>query len=186
MANNANAVPGGSATTETTQPPTTVEEALGGLTEASIKGVTDAGTRATLEEAYAFAKGVASVYLADPSDPDTAYLISKLTEIHVDLADAVGVAGDAAHLIEEAADRDAKATSYHIAVGHVAESQSTIDKHLSSVAYLLRGKLGAKNPALLQFGVTPLAPGGRRAKKATAGGTTPAGTAPTGTSTPTK
>jgi hypothetical protein len=68
-------------------------------------------------------------------------------------------------LIGQIADRDAKADAYHVAVGHVQDSQAEVGQHISSFALLLRGKLGPKNPTLTKFGVKPLVPG-KRAKAA--------------------
>lgn len=38
--------------------------------------------------------------------------------------------------------------------------------HISSARFILRGKFGPKSPELKNFAFAPLAPGGRRAKKA--------------------
>jgi hypothetical protein len=153
--------------------PATVAEALGGFTEEAIAKVDDVKLKASLEDARAFASGVAAVLLS--TDQEDEHLQEQLAKVQITMDDAVGMAADGVTLLEEIADRDDKADAYHIAVSHVQDTHAAVRQHLSSYTRLLQGKLGAKSQDLVRFGVKPLVPGHRAATKAK---TVPKGTPP--------
>jgi hypothetical protein len=137
---------------------TLVGEAPFGLKPESIAAVKDFTTRKTLEQAHAFARGLADVLQEAPSEGATRPLTKELTSAGFSLADAEQIAAEGVALIAVMEERDRRADAFHAAVRHAGDSERALYDRLSSLARLLRTKLGPSSPALVSFGV-PVAEG---------------------------
>lgn len=135
--------------------PDAADAALGEFTTESISLVKDFTARKTLEQAHAFAHGLAEIFLAPLDDPGAADLAQKLASVGLTLADADQIAEEGVALMEMMAERDRRAQAFHAAVLAASEGERTLYERLSSFAALLRQRLGSRAPSLSQFGVPP-------------------------------
>jgi hypothetical protein len=135
--------------------PLPADQALGEFTSESIALVRDFTARKTLEQAHVFAHGLAEVFLAGPSEIDDDDLAQKLAAVGISLADAEQIAGEGVALVRMMNERDRCAELLHAAVLAASEGERMLYERLSSFAGLLRNRLGARAPALVQFGVPP-------------------------------
>ena len=139
-------------------PTTHAGEAPRGLTTASIAAVKDFTARKTLEQAYAFTRGLVNALPAASRDEETRPLALALDSAGISLADAEQIAAEALALIAVMEERDRRAEAFHAAVRDAGESERALYDRLSSFARLLRMNLGPSSPALAGFGV-PIAEG---------------------------
>lgn len=137
-----------------------VGEAPFGLAPGSISAVKDFTARKTLEQAHAFARGLADVLRGAPreEEEETQPLSRALQSAGVGLADAEQVAAEAIALIAVLEERDRRAEAFQAAVRSAGESERALYDRLSSFARLLRASLGPSSPLLVSFGV-PIAEG---------------------------
>ena len=134
-------------------------EAPSGLAPESIASVRDFTARKTLEQAHAFARGLADVLRDAPREgEETRPLAHALRSAGVGLADAEQVAAEAVALIAVLEERDRRAEAFQAAVRSAGESERALYDRLSSFARLLRTNLGPTSPLLASFGV-PVAEG---------------------------
>jgi hypothetical protein len=132
---------------------TLVGEALLGLTPESIASVKDFTARKTLEQAHAFARGLADVLHSAPRDGEPGALAQALISAGISLADAEQIAAEGVALIAVMEERDRRADAFHAAVRAAGDSERALYDRLSSFARLLRMKLGPSSPSLGSFGV---------------------------------
>jgi hypothetical protein len=137
---------------------TLVGEAPRGLTPESIAAVKDFTARKTLEQAHAFARGLAEVIYQAPREGEPGPLAQALTSAGISLADAEQIAAEGVALIAVMEERDRRADAFHAAVRAAGDSERALYDRLSSFARLLRMSLGPSSPALVSFGV-PIAEG---------------------------
>lgn len=133
-------------------------EAPRALTPASIAAVKDFTARKTLEQAYAFARGLANALPAASRDDETRPLALSLDSAGISLADAEQIAAEALALIAVMEERDRRAEAFHAAVRDASDGERALYDRLSSFARLLRVSLGPSSPSLASFGV-PVADG---------------------------
>lgn len=146
------------------------DEALDAFTLESIRPVRDFTARKTLEQAHAFATGLAGVARTAAGDDEARGLLAELARIGITPSDAELVAQQAIALMKTMADRDQKADVFHAAVKEAGQAERAMYERLASLARLLRGRLGARSPALATFGVPPDLPARTAADTAPAGG----------------
>jgi hypothetical protein len=132
----------------------------------SIRPVRDFTARKTLEQAHAFVEGLVRLFRAAEGDEDAAVLVGELSAVGITANDAEQVAAQAVALIELMADRDRKADVFHAAVREAGQGERAMYERLSTLARLLRLRLGASSPALAHFGVPPELSAEARAKTA--------------------
>ncbi len=137
---------------------TRVEEAPRGLTPESIAAVKDFTARKTLEQAYAFTRGLFDALDTAPRDGEPRPLALALNSAGISLADAEQIAAEGVALIAVMDERDRRAEAFHAAVRAAADSERALYDRLSSFARLLRMNLGPSSPSLISFGV-PVAEG---------------------------
>ena len=135
-----------------------VGEAPFGLAPGSIAAVKDFTARKTLEQAHAFARGLAGVLLDAPAGEETRPLAQALESAGVSLADAEQIAAEGVALIAVLEERDRRAEAFQAAVRSAGESERALYDRLSAFARLLRTNLGPSSPLLGSFGV-PVAEG---------------------------
>lgn len=139
-------------------PSTSVGEAPRGLTPESIAAVKDFTARKTLEQAYAFTRGLTGALHTSSRDEAPKALALALSSAGISLADAEQIAAEGAALIAAMAERDRRAEAFHAAVRAAGENERALYDRLSSFARLLRMSLGPSSPSLGSFGV-PIAEG---------------------------
>jgi hypothetical protein len=140
---------------------------LGAFTIETIRPVRDFTARKTLEQAHAFAAGLADVARAAEHDAEARRLLGELESVGISALDVERTANEALALIELMAERDRKADLFHAAVRAAGQAERTMYERLTSVGRLLRVKLGDRSPALARFGVpTDAAEDARRVKVA--------------------
>ena len=137
--------------------PALVGEAPLGLAPESIAAVKDFTARKTLEQAHAFARGLAGVLGGAPAE-ETRPLAQALESAGVSLADAEQIAAEGVALIAVLQERDRRAAALEAAVRCAGESERALYDRLSCFARLLRANLGPSSPLLASFGV-PIAEG---------------------------
>ena len=135
-------------------------ESPSGLAPESIASVKDFTARKTLEQAHAFARGLADVLRDAPREEEekTRPLAHALRSAGVSLADAEQIAAEGVALIAVLEERDRRAQALEAAVRSAGESERALYDRLSSFARLLRENLGPSSPLLVSFGV-PVAEG---------------------------
>jgi hypothetical protein len=132
--------------------------AASGLATDSIAAVKDFTARKTLEQAHAFARGLADALGGAPREGETKPLAHVLTSAGISLADAEQVAAEGSALIALMEERDRRAEAFQAAARAAGESERALYDRLSSFARLLRQSLGPSSPLLGSFGV-PIAEG---------------------------
>lgn len=137
---------------------TPAEEAHPGLTPQSIAAVKDFTARKTLEQAYAFTRGLTQALHTAPREGESSGLAQALDSAGISLADAQQIAAEGVALIAVMAERDRRAEAFHAAVRDAGDGERALYDRLSSFARLLRMKLGPSSPSLVSFGV-PIAEG---------------------------
>ena len=135
-----------------------MDEAPRGLTPESIAAVKDFTARKTLEQAYAFTRGLAGALHTTSRDEPPRALAVALDSAGLSLADAEQIAAEGLALIAVMAERDRRAEAFHAAVRAAGDSERALYDRLSSFARLLRVNLGPSSPSLVSFGV-PIAEG---------------------------
>lgn len=143
--------------------PDAVDQALGELTRESIAEVKDFTARKTLEQAHAFARGIAEVFLGEIDSADLGQLdradpieiAQRLAGVGLGPDDARQIAEEGVALMHLMAERERRAELFHATVIAARESERALYERLSSLGGLLRARLGPRAPALSQFGVPP-------------------------------
>jgi hypothetical protein len=128
-------------------------DAPGEFTLESIRPVRDFTARKTLEQAHAFAAGLAQIFT--DTDEGSRRVVRDLAGVGITAADAEQIAAQAMALIEVMADRDRKADVFHAAVREAGQGERAMYERLAGLARLLRLKLGNRSPMLARFGVPP-------------------------------
>jgi hypothetical protein len=139
---------------------------LGAFTLETIRPVRDFTARKTLEQAHAFAVGLADIARAAEHDAEARRMLGELESVGISALDVERTANEALALIELMAERDRKADLFHAAVRAAGQAERTMYERLASVGRLLRVKLGDRSPALACFGVPVDAEEARRVKSA--------------------
>ena len=133
--------------------PENEHEALGAFTLEAIRPVRDFTARKTLEQAHAFAAGLAELVREAEREPEARQLLDELEGVGVTVIDVERTAQDALSLLELMADRDRKADVFHAAVRAAGQAERAMNERINGVARLLRVTLGGGSSALSRFGV---------------------------------
>jgi hypothetical protein len=141
---------------------TTVDQALGPLTQQAVDDAGDATNKKYLTEARNIALGLATLILVS-TDPQDQAVVQILAKVNVGIDDVEQISGLAGTLITAAADRDAAEAAARAATARLEDARTKLHDTNTSFANLARSKLGAKSAALEKFGIKPI--GGRKGAK---------------------
>jgi hypothetical protein len=136
-------------------PASGADQACPRFTLESIRPVRDFTARKTLEQAHALVEGLVRVFHHAEGVEDAEILVRELSAVGITANDADQLAAQAVALIEAMADRDRKADVFHAAVREAGQGERAMYERLSTLARLLRVRLGPGSPALATFGVPP-------------------------------
>ncbi|MBS2026453.1 MAG: hypothetical protein JST54_00995 [Deltaproteobacteria bacterium] len=142
--------------------PTTVDQALGPLTQQAVDNATDATNKKYLSDARAIALGLVMMLIGD-TDPQDQAVVQLLADVNLGMRDVLALAALAGALISAASDRDAAEAAARAATAKLEAARTKLHDATTSFANLARGKLGPRSPALEKFGIKPL--GGRKGVK---------------------
>jgi len=142
--------------------PTTVDQAVGPLTQQAVDNATDATSKKCLADARGIVVGLATMLLGD-TDPQDQAVVQLLASVNLGMKDVQALVALATVLISAASDRDAAEAAARDATTKLEIARTRLHDATTSFANLARGKLGPQSSSLEKFGIKPL--GGRKGAK---------------------
>jgi len=144
--------------------PTTVDAAVGPLTQKAVDDASDAVNKKYLADARNIVLGLANLLLTS-KDPQDQAVVQLLASVNLGMRDVQLLVGLAAALMTAASERDSAEAAAREATSRLETARTNLHDATTSFSNLARGKLGPRSPALEKFGIKVI--GGRKGMRRT-------------------